>query len=811
MTLIRRMVSWALAGMAFCISHTSLAQGNWQQILPPGPTSNQLSALYFADSTTGWAVGEYGTVVKSQDGGKSWRLIKIPWQNTLADVHFPTPTAGFIVGENGLILKSVDGGESWTRKDIRFTNNLRRVLFRNRDNGWAIGEKGLILHTDDGGESWQQQFSNSSAELKGIALINDSTLCVTGKNKLLLLTRDQGRSWQAIAPAKLSTSYTYHFNDVYFLDNMTGWIGGQKIISDYLATALLLTTKDGGSSWLERKVFSCSYRDSTTRLSNNAYSLEQIHFTDPANGLMLQTAGSVELSSGQKIANGPFSTNDSGANWQCRLPGNRELMDHDGRFFFITPEKVIKIGYRGEFMISSNGGRSWIFTNATCRGFNGMRFGENGKILATRGYTGETADGWVNLSSDAGRTWATFDPVVFDANGSQIMPKFHARLGFDIGGKLWEYFWLPLTKKYSLFESADWGRTWRELFGPISIFPPSQLHYLTPDTVISYTFDLKSAESAQNVYLIFYSSTDGGRTFAKSEIAGVWNQLSPFDAENPLMNNHFFLNSRIGFIVGSDGNILRTMDAGQNWKNLLSGVADDLWDVCFLSEQVGFVVGEFGRILKTENGGESWRKTATGTQEVIYCISFKNDREGWAGTESGLLYTKDGGESWQAVPLRYQHGPIRYIHFDQHGNGLATLHYYYEEEEGPGTRMLNPQSPPWDYEYLLYWPAEGSRVTAPERCSRPASPQLAQNYPNPFNSITRIAYILPFDGEVRLTIYNLAGQKVRTLLHEHQIAGQHLAHWDGCTGQGIPAPSGVYICRLETSSDIKIRRIIYLR
>ena len=811
MTYIRRMAAWALAGIAFCGSHPSVAQGNWQQILPPGPTSNQLSSLYFADSTTGWAVGEYGTVVKTQDGGESWRLIEIPWQNTLADVHFPTPAAGFIVGENGLILKSVDGGESWTKKEIRFTNNLRRVLFRDSRQGWAIGEKGLILHSGDGGESWQQQVSNSSAELKGIALVDDSTLCVTGKNKTLLLTHDRGASWQAMAPAGLSASYTYHFNDVYFLNEATGWIGGQQIISDYLINGLILKTTDGGRSWRERKILSCSYRDSTTR-RGGAYSIEQVYFTDPANGLMLQSAGSVDLSSRQQAANGPFFTNDSGANWQCRLPGKNELMDHDGRFFFITLKKVIKLGHRGEFMTSTDGGRSWVFANAGCRGFNGMRFGVNGKILATRGYAGEAADGWVSLSSsDAGRSWVTFDPLVYDAGGSPIAPEFHPRLGFDIGGKLWEYFWLPMTKKYTLFESVDRGRTWHALFGPISIFPPFRLHYLTPDTVISYNFDIKSAGPAQDVYLIFYRSSDGGRTFAQSEIAGVWNQLSPFDAENPLMNNHFFLNSRFGFIVGSDGNILRTTDGGQSWKNLSSGVADNLWDVCFVSEKTGFVVGEFGRILKTENGGESWRKTATGTQETIYCIAFQNESEGWAGTESGLRYTVDGGESWQAVPLRYQHGLIRYIHFDARGNGYATLHYYFEEEEGPGTRMLNPQSPPWDYEYLLYWPAEGSRVTDSERSNRPASLQLAQNYPNPFNAGTRIAYVLPIDGQVRLTIYNLSGQQVRTLLHERQTAGQHLAHWDGCTGQGLLAPSGVYICRLETGGEIKTRKMIYLR
>ena len=808
MTLIQRKTLLALAGALLCGSPSANAQGSWQQIMPPGPTSNQLTSIYFTDTNTGWAVGEFGTVVKTRDGGESWQLIEIPWQNSLTDLHFPTPADGVIVGENGLILKSVDGGESWSQKEIRFTNNLRRVLFRNRDEGWAIGEKGLILHTADAGESWQQQVSNSSVELKGLALIDDSTLCVTGKNKTLLLTHDRGASWQAMAPAGLSASYTYHFNDVYFLDNKTGWIGGQQIISDYLINALILKTTDGGRSWRERKILYSSYKDySTSVKGNGARSIEQIHFTDPANGLFLHSARATPDS---KLShNGPFFTSDSGANWQCLLPGHSEYMDSDGRFFYVSPTKVIKIGHRGEFITSNDGGRSWTFGKATIRGFDGLRFLGEGRVWASKWDIDPKAKVWLE-SQDAGRSWEKVEPLFFDTHGSPITPGLHQRLGFDIESKLWEYLWSAATNEYSMFESVDWGHTWRQLYGPLDV-SPHRLYFLTPDTVISYSFDIRSAGAGQDVYLIFYRSTDGGRTFTKSEIAGVWNQLSPFDATNPIMNNHFFLNSRNGFIVGSDGNILRTTDGGESWKNLYSGVADDLWDVCFLTEQIGFAVGEFGRILKTENGGESWRKTATGTQEAVYCIAFKNEHEGWAGTESGMRYTSDGGASWQAVPLRYQHGPIRYIHFDQQGNGYATLHYYFEEEEGPGTRMLNPQPLPRDYEYLLYWPGEGSRVTDPERSSWPASPQLAHNYPNPFNAATRVAYMLPFDGEVLLTIYNLAGQQVRTLLHERQTAGQHLAHWDGCTDQGILAPSGVYICRMEAGGVIQTKKMVCMR
>ena len=107
----------------------SFPQGNWEQMLPPSPTSNQLVSLYFTDANIGWSVGEQGTLLKTTDGGDSWRIVEIPWLTYLLDIYFATESVGYIVGQDGLILKSNDSGENWTKQDISFTNNLHRVRF----------------------------------------------------------------------------------------------------------------------------------------------------------------------------------------------------------------------------------------------------------------------------------------------------------------------------------------------------------------------------------------------------------------------------------------------------------------------------------------------------------------------------------------------------------------------------------------------------------------------------------------------------------------------------------------------------------
>jgi hypothetical protein len=73
---------------------------------------------------------------------------------------------------------------------------------------------------------------------------------------------------------------------------------------------------------------------------------------------------------------------------------------------------------------------------------------------------------------------------------------------------------------------------------------------------------------------------------------------------------------------------------------------------------------------------------------------------------------------------------------------------------------------------------------------------LSQNYPNPFNPETTIEYTLPKHALVKLKVYDMLGQEVRTLVNEFQQAGVKSIAWDGKNEQGQPVPSGVYIYRI---------------
>lgn len=89
--------------------------------------------------------------------------------------------------------------------------------------------------------------------------------------------------------------------------------------------------------------------------------------------------------------------------------------------------------------------------------------------------------------------------------------------------------------------------------------------------------------------------------------------------------------------------------------------------------------------------------------------------------------------------------------------------------------------------------------------------QLEQNYPNPFNPTTVINYQLPISSSVKLSIYSITGQLVRTLVDEQKSAGRHQVVWDGLNERGERLPSGIYLYRIEAGDFRATRRLALVK
>lgn len=86
--------------------------------------------------------------------------------------------------------------------------------------------------------------------------------------------------------------------------------------------------------------------------------------------------------------------------------------------------------------------------------------------------------------------------------------------------------------------------------------------------------------------------------------------------------------------------------------------------------------------------------------------------------------------------------------------------------------------------------------------------ELFQNHPNPFNPETEISYNLPNDAYVNLTILNILGQKVKTLVDEFQQAGHKTAHWDGKDDEGNKVSSGIYFYRIQAGDYSQTKKMV---
>jgi len=89
--------------------------------------------------------------------------------------------------------------------------------------------------------------------------------------------------------------------------------------------------------------------------------------------------------------------------------------------------------------------------------------------------------------------------------------------------------------------------------------------------------------------------------------------------------------------------------------------------------------------------------------------------------------------------------------------------------------------------------------------------KLGQNHPNPFNPTTGISYGLPEATNVRLEVFNVLGQQVRTLVNEYQSAGNYTVNWDGLNNNGSSVASGIYFYRLTTDKEHATKKMMMLK
>lgn len=166
--------------------------------MPLSPHSLLLDITIVKDEII--AVGERGHILKSKDGGSSWRQIIAPTQATLTNVTFVDELHGWASGHFGIILSTKDGGETWNRvsepdSEISYFD----AHFSDESNGVFVGSYGMYSKTNDGGLSLESEFINDlEPHFYSIKASDDGTFYLAGEMGQIMRSSDKGKSWKEL-------------------------------------------------------------------------------------------------------------------------------------------------------------------------------------------------------------------------------------------------------------------------------------------------------------------------------------------------------------------------------------------------------------------------------------------------------------------------------------------------------------------------------------------------------------------------------------------------------------------------------------
>ena len=94
---------------------------------------------------------------------------------------------------------------------------------------------------------------------------------------------------------------------------------------------------------------------------------------------------------------------------------------------------------------------------------------------------------------------------------------------------------------------------------------------------------------------------------------------------------------------------------------------------------------------------------------------------------------------------------------------------------------------------------------------KPSGYSLLQNYPNPFNPVTKLRYELPENSHVNITIYDMLGRAVKTMVNQHQNAGHRSIIWDGTNDYGNTVSTGIYLYQIQAGAYTRTKKMVFLK
>ncbi len=697
-----------------------------------------------------------GGVWKTTNGGRVWKPI-------FDDMHVASIGALALAPSNPNIIyvgtgeetagrgmyKSIDGGKTWADAGLKDTRYITAILVDPGDPNiviasardyWAAGPGRGIYKTTDGGQTWSKVFfkDDKTSVVDMVAspddprivfaatynlVIDPSQRRALGTDSQILKSTDEGSTWQQLSAAG-------------FPESGRGSIGlavapttnGKRVYA--IINAGFFRSDDGGANWQRGT--------NDPRITGSTFFGKT--YTDPRNPdvvYVMQTS--------------MYRSTDGGRTFESYKGAPS---GEDQHVLWIDPadtERMI-LGSDQGAIVSLDGGRTWSdwFTQPTGQFYHVIT--DNG--FPYRAYAAQQDSGSVAVLSRS-----DFGQITY-------------RDWFSTGAFESGYI-APDPSNSNLVYSVGWyGSVFRldRTTGQIAtVFAPGARYRYTWETPLVF-----SPRDSKTMYLgmqYVLKTSDGAQTWAEispdltekqGDPTGVIQAIAPSAAQAGEI-----------WVGTSNGRVQLTRDNGATWNNVTPpGLAERLEirliEASAVDAETAYVIAaafsdSHPYIYRTRDAGKTWQKIVTGLPEASIARTIREDpaRKGlvYAGTETGVYVSFDGGDQWQPLQLNLPTTSVRDLNV--HGSDLIAATY------GRGLWILDDLSPlrqvsaaMADGNAYLFKPAIALRVRWDNHPDTPLSADLPAGE-NPPEGAIFYYYLKPAAKAIKMEIYNEHGDLVR--------------------------------------------------
>jgi len=643
----KRLLGALAAAAALAVAAPTTASANVQvgssgwQWGNPLPQGNSLRSMSFA-GIVGYAAGDFGTLLKTADGGATYSGLRVGTFQNLTTVQ--AVDANTIVAGGGCVgRRSVDGGATFTR--IAFTpveaackEPLVGLSFVSPTAGYVLLADGTVLLTADGGTEFAQRTAvpgtkaaGGSAAPTDISFVSPTAGYAATSVGQIYQSTDAGQSWKLVSDTQRNVA------DISFVDADHGFAVGNA--------GLFLRTVDGGATWVPKDVGASGANLASVRCANVSLCVAATAKGDA----LVRTTDAGETASVVSASTAPIFA-----------------------AAFASPTRVAAAGAQGASVISDDGGANFAAIGSRLTGrYSAVRAGAQAGSAFAPGDNGSLAK-----TVDGGKTWTRGNVATSEDILDVSFPSATVGYALDVTG--------------GVFRTSSGGSAWKTL-DPGTTANAAAIYATGPDSVITVgptglrrstdggeTFSAVKGKAVSRTQLsgidragpsaiVAYGSqdvirsTDGGKTWSAIKKPGRYRRLGGRLRNGLGVAQADFVSARSGFLRDRAGRLYRTADGGTSWTELVGLGSSDAYGMSFASAKAGYlVIPRFGDavdrggfLLRTVDAGNTWHPQFV-VDEPIAAAGVASTAGGMdflLGGDSALLASSSGGDAGASSSL----------------------------------------------------------------------------------------------------------------------------------------------------------------